>query len=254
MTRPPVSLSMALGCRMRLWLSGHGYENEPVTPTAQRTFDIGHLAEAAMFDGITVGTETHGPWWPSLGEIRDNDRGVTLNPLEWDVIDRQREVSLGGYNGHIDGLLKHKTDGTIILPDMKTASSFGYEKSLKGDLSDPSSPFSRGYVGQLHAYRLGLIADGVDVSAMILLYFSKEQSKVSFRHIDHNPEIDAEILERLSWAKSPMEPTPDYEWKAREPVPLACGYCSQRTNCASIRGFSLEMEFSKRGAPVWRAA
>ena len=251
--RPAVSLSMALKCRSFIWLNGHGYAQEEPTQTAGRTFGIGHLAEAAMFDGIKIDEDhTVGPWWETLEEITDNSHGVKIKPSEWDVIDRQREVEVDGFKGHIDGLLKHKIDGTVLLVDMKTTGGFGYDRNLKGDLNE--SPFSRGYVGQLHAYRLGLLAQGQRVDGMLLLYFNKEQSKVMFRYIDYDPAIDAEIHERLSWANATAEPTPDYEWTRGQPVGLACSYCSQRPNCAIVRGMGLALEFNKKGSPVWRAA
>lgn len=245
-TRPPVSLSMSLHCRAKLWLAGHGYAGEKPTSQAQRTFDVGHMAERAMFDGYPAGyvcDEAVGPWWFAESQIRDNSSGVVLTPSEWEVTDRQREVELAGYKGHIDALLRHKTDGTVLLPDMKTASSFGYDKSLTGDMLE--NPFSRQYVGQLHAYRLGLLAQGQKVDGMLLLYYSKENSRLSFRYLPHMPEIDEEIHERLSWARAEAEPTPDYEWSEGRELPLVCSYCDHKTNCAALRGLGIQMGFKK---------
>ncbi len=254
--RPPVSLSMAGHCRMALYLDSHGYQKEEPTPQAYRTFGFGHLAEKAMFDGFPAGSVTEeaiGPWFFQEAQLRDNASGITMNPSEWTVTDRQREVELHGYKGHIDALLRHKGDGVVLLPDMKTASSFGYDKSLTSDLLD--NPFSRQYVFQLHAYRAGLLAQGETIHGMILLYLNKEQSRLSFRNITHQPWIDEEIAERLSWAKANAEPTPDWPWTPREALPLLCSYCNQRTNCAAIRGMSLTQEFNKRnGNPIWKAA
>lgn len=246
--RPPVSLSMALKCRAHIWLAAHGHEQEPVTPTSQRVFDMGHLIEAAMFDGITLGEDKIGPWFYTLGEIRDPIRGVSLNPEEWEITDRQTEVEYAGFKGHVDGLLRHKQDKTVILPDVKSASGFSFDRALKEDLTE--NPFSRYYVGQLHAYRRGLIDKGIEVTAMILLYLNKEQGKVMFRHVDHQPEIDQEIAERLAWAKSTAEPTPDYEWKSGAKLPLACSYCSFKTSCATLRGMTLEQAYEKN-KPIW---
>lgn len=259
--RPPVSLSMANKCRMMLYLKAHGYAEEETQPGAQRTFDMGTLIEAAMLRGVPIVFPTDdggleekviGPWWDQLGEVKDYATGKSFVAAPGQLSDFQRPVRWQGFVGHLDAILSIDT-GRYVL-DTKSASGFGYDKALTGELG--TDTFAREYVGQVLAYREALVEEGEDIAGAILLYFNKEQSKVCARFIDPNPGLVAEMKERLSWANSPGEPEPDHVWIRGQGVPLRCGYCSMRASCGQVRGLDLELAFVKKArsselSPVW---
>lgn len=242
---------MAGHCRMEIWLRAIGSEELPVLPNVQRTFDIGHLVERAMFDGFAgalVGNEPDiPPWWPQIEEVVDYEKGTSIVPAYWDLVpgSRQKEVELDGFVGHIDALVSNGK-GPIGLLDCKTAPSLTWDRNLKGDLL--ANPFSREYVLQLHWYRAALGVPAVDW--MALLYVNKENSKVMMRVVDYDPDLEAEAKERLSWAKSGAEPTPDWVWDKAKPIPLRCGYCSFKDSCAEMRGVELDLR-PEKGTPKW---
>jgi hypothetical protein len=244
--RPPVSLSQSLHCRMELWLNANGYIPEIHTAKTERTFLRGHLFEKALFDGF----DDHPPVWPTLGTIRDYATGTSLETSEWIISDRQTEVELHGFKGHCDALLTHK-DERVLLPDCKAVGCLSYKRSLTNDLT--ADVFAREYVGQLHGYRRGFLEAKRRIDGMILVYYNVCTSEVMFRTIKHDEAIDEEIRERLAVARQPSEPTPDHEWFSGAEIPLRCSYCSQKWNCATVRGMSLEAGISK-GRPVWTAA
>lgn len=250
---------MGLGCRMYLWLQGHGYEPEPVLPGSQRTFDMGHLVEAAMFrevplisvkDDGTLDEVRVGPWWATAGELRDNKTGKSIVASMDQLSGFQRVVEFAGYKGHIDGLLK--LDTGLYVPDVKSTQGFGYDRHLMSDLM--ADPFARKYVGQLNGYMQALMDEGQDIAGGVLIFYNKENSQIMLRFVDHDPAVVAEIRERLSWATNPAEPEPDYPWIKADKIPLPCGYCSQRNNCSAVRGQGLTQLFDKKGKPVWLVA
>lgn len=241
---------------MELWLLGHGYQGEPTLPGTQRTFDMGTLVEAAMLRGIELVVPNDdggldavkiGPWWETLGEVRDYSTNKSFVAAPDQLSDFQRLVSFAGYKGHIDAILTLDT-GRYVL-DTKSASGFSYDRAVTGDLN--ADTFAREYVGQVLGYREGLIAEGEEIAGGILLYFNKEQSKVCARFIDPNPEIVEEMRERLSWAKNAAEPEADWVWVKGMEVPLRCGYCSLRESCAQVRGLSLSQQFDNKNRPKW---
>jgi hypothetical protein len=205
------------------------------------------MFEKALFDGFS---EEFGPTWPELGVIKDFSRGIELNTPEWTISHRQAEMELHGLKGHADALVTN-AENSVGLVDSKAVGCLSYKRSLTNDLG--SDIFAREYVGQLHAYRKGFIAGGQKIDWMALVYLNTCTNEVMFRLIDHSPAIDEEIAERLSWVNSPSEPTPDHQWPNGE-LPLRCGYCSQKLNCAALRGLSVTVGFSAKGKPVWRAA
>jgi hypothetical protein len=243
---------MALHCRAELWLAGHGLEGEQPTKSAQRTFDTGHFGEAALFDPPfkLPGGQEVGGWWLKAEEIIDPVTNRKIITADWEISHRQHEVEFAGYKGHIDALLAHRHERTWILPDAKSSSSLGFDKASFGSLS--ASEFSREYLGQLHAYRAGLVSQGFEIATMLLLYWNKEQSKLVFREVEFSQAIEDEALERLSYAKSDIFPQPDYAWKEKEDIPLRCGYCPQKFNCATKRNQPIEMYFDKKARPKWK--
>lgn len=256
--RPRISGSMALKCRMHIYLAAHGYPEEPTQPGAQRTFDLGHIIEAAMFrpvplvsvdDDGGITEQIVGPWWKDLGEVRDPVTGKSFTASMDQLSGFQRVVSFAGYKGHVDALAK--LDTGLYVPDVKSTQGFGFDRHLKSVLLE--DVFAREYVGQLHFYMAGLREEGEDIAGAFLLFYNKENSQVMARFVDYDPLVVEEILERLSWAKNDAEPEPDHVWTRGEKLPLRCTYCSFREACAGVRGLALSQSFVK-GKPVWVAA
>lgn len=254
--RPPVSGSMALHCRREIYLAAHGAVPEPTLPSAARTFDLGHIVEAAMLRGVEAhdGQKTAklGPWWPNLGEVKDYASGRSFIASSLSQLRQfQREVSFAGFKGHIDCLVD-LPEGVFVL-DVKTTQGFGYDRHKTSVLLE--DPFAREYVGQLHFYMAGLKAEGVKIAGGILLFYNKEQSNVMCRFVDYDPAIVAECEERLSWAdlKQTMHPKADWDWYIDEKLPLRCSYCNLREACAKSRGVSLKLNINTKGKPEWFA-
>jgi hypothetical protein len=254
--RPPISGSMALHCRAELFLNAHGYKGEPILPGTQRTFDVGTIIEAVMLRGVLLGDleDENGivivPWWKNLGEVKDAASGRSFTAADCKLSDFQREVTFAGVKGHLDALVD--IDGLTYVLDVKTTQNFGYKRHLTGDLLE--DPFAREYVGQLHFYMAGLIAEGVPIAGGVLLFFNKEQSHVMCRFVDYDQSVVDEIEQRLKAANGKQFPTPDWVWREGEEIPLRSRYCSQKHNCAKMRGFVLELSVGgKNGSPTWRA-
>jgi hypothetical protein len=242
-------------------LNNHGYKGEPILPGTQRTFDVGTVVEALMLQGVAIAgkqtkegyTEeivTIKPWWESLGEVKDAATGRSFTAADCKLSDFQREVTFAGIKGHLDAIVD--IDGLTYVLDVKTTQNFGYKRHLTGDLLE--DPFAREYVGQLHFYMAGLIAEGIPIAGGILLFFNKEQSHVMCRFVDYDQSVVDEIEQRLKAAKGKEFPTPDWQWFEGEEVPLRCRYCNVRNHCAEKRGYVLELSIGgKNGSPTWRA-
>lgn len=250
--RDPVSGSMAGHCRTEIWCAAYGLKKEEPLPNVQRTFNLGHIIEQVMFGGLAENTmdghlEPMPAWWPTIGEITDHSTGEVINTSEWEVRDRQAEVECEGFKGHIDGVAGH--EGRLVLVDVKTMPSFTWDRNLKDDLM--GNPFSREYVFQLHFYMEGWNSSHPSpIKEGWLVNFNKENSKVAFRAVGYDPAIVAEMKERLSWARSPVAPVPEWTWERGKPIPLRCGYCGFREACANIRGTKLTLQAVK-GRPTW---
>jgi hypothetical protein len=251
--RPPVSGSQAGHCRAEIWLAAHGAAQEPVLPHVQRTFDLGHIVEQTMFGGIAEKAldghlEPMPAWWPEIGEIMDYSTGEIIKTSEWEVRDRQDEVEVDGFLGHMDGVLGR--EGRFIIPDIKTMPSLTWDRNLKGDLME--NCFSREYVMQLHFYMEGKRKKSpqLDIKEAVLINFNKENSKVAARFVGYDPGLVAEMKERLSWARKEKAPEPDWAWERGKPIPLRCGYCGFRNACATQRGQAIVMQAVK-GQPKW---
>jgi hypothetical protein len=235
---------------MEIWLNAKEYVPEELPHSTQRTFDYGHLAEIMMFDGIAFPSQDIiiDAWWPHLGVVKDHDRKIEVDTSETEIHDRQREVFLEGFVGHIDGIMRW--DGRFYVIDMKTASGYSFDKSIFGDLT--LNVFSREYVMQLQAYIEGVNRQGgVQIDGGVLLYYNKVQSRVALRFIDYDKNLVEEGIERLKVSEQEAEPPPDYEWQRGRDIPLRCGYCAQKWNCADTRGLGLD-QYEYRGQPKWR--
>lgn len=235
-------------CRMEIWLDSHGYEPLPFPEKARRTVEIGHAVELLMFNGLAMedangDKRVIGNWFKDLGVIKDSESGMKIDTSKVKISESQLMVEVQGFLGHIDAVAE--IDGKEYLLDCKTTAGFGYDRAKDGDLL--KDVFAREYVFQMQFYMHGLRLQGRNIENAILLYFNKEQSSCMFRLIPFDPALVEECIERLSWANVDSEPTPDFAWELNKVIPLRCRYCSQRDNCASMRGLALEEFHNKQG-------
>lgn len=258
-----LSGSQAGHCKMELWLNAHDYPPEEFTASTLRTFDLGHMIEKLFLETETVMrrgvAQEIGNWWPRLGTIWDRELGGSIHPEFCPPYDRQREVNVDGTNGSIDFLINagrahpNPTDAgydpRVVLIDIKSANTRSFKSNLKGDLT--KSPFGREYVMQMQFYMEGLRRDGVDVSEAALVYYNKEASAVMARFILYDSALVEECLERLAAGRREAEPYPDWEWNRGSKIPLRCGYCNQKENCALMRGLTLEKKWDPGKELSW---
>lgn len=259
--RPTVSGSMAGHCRMAIWLAAQGREMEVPPENAQRTFDLGHGIEEDMFDGRIVihngQLYRRKPWWPHrIKEIVDYTTGETIITANVDIQNRQDEVEVDGFVGHVDAIAGPKEgQGEFFIPDCKTSPGRSWEKNIKSDLME--NPFSRENVMQMQFYLEGMRLKRPALfdksSRAPLIYYNKENSRVMARWVKYDEQLVKEVKERLSWARSGSEPMPDWAWQKGEPIPLRCGYCGMRDHCAEMRGTSLTLR-TEKGQPKWFVA
>jgi hypothetical protein len=257
--RPAVSLSMAGHCRAEIWLAAHGYGREEPQPKVQRKFDLGHLIEMAVFDVTQTPNGSQAqllPWWPHrIDEVTDYSTGITYNPKEILVDNRQMEVDVDGFKGHLDGV--GGPDPYRVM-DSKSMPAYSFARNIKDDLL--SNVFSREMVIQQNLYIHGLNQSGalsVPVTDWMLVMVNRDDLSVAVRAGKLDMALVKEGRERLSWARSTSEPVPDWEWRKGEDIPLRCAYCDRRGPCAEIRGQGLEMRIEKGARamqPKWRVA
>lgn len=267
---------------MRIWLKGHGYQPEPTQPTTQRTFDYGDCIEWLMFNGLTIpshhddsGFKEAGNWWKKTDVLTDPKTGQFFRPPDIEIVDRQLEVNVGPFKGHIDGwglitLLTgdpdtEEKDAAPTLTDVKSANGWSFDRAKYEPFEDITpfedvqqmkhNVFSREYVITQNGYMAGLQERGINTQRGALVYVNKEIGQIMFRLLRFRPELVEEGKERLSWANSEAEPKPDWDWKKGSDIPLRCGYCEQKINCGQVRGLPLTgPTFDKKGKPTWRPA
>lgn len=255
-----ISMSQAGHCRMQLWLEHHALgEPEPTLPGTQRTFDLGHVVEKLFFETVDIlssrgedGIEHIGKWWEQIDKIEDHVRGITFSPKNSLVTDRQREFVIHPFKGHIDGLLHGGNQGLWNL-DIKTAGGYQWDRAtFQPNLSEDI--FLREYVIAQNLYVHAERAEGLSVLGSCLVFFNKEQSKLSARFLDYDEKLALEGLQRLASGIEDAEPLPDWEWVKGEEIPLRCRYCDYKQSCADTRGMILQGPvINKRGRPEWRA-
>jgi hypothetical protein len=268
----PLSLSDAGKCRLYLWLKRHGYQKEEPTPQAQRTFDYGDAIEMLVFEGIKVasthepsGFKVIGQWWDLSTALHEPILDLWINPSIHPIRDRQREVKVGNYKGHIDGVadvviresLTEKLaesagvevamgDAVTTVVDSKSANGYSYDRACRdGDLS--ANVFSREYVISQNMYLEGV----PEAKQAILVYANKEHGPMMFRLLPRREELVEEGLDRLRSADATAEPRPDWDWEKGKPIPLRCSYCEQKWACSQVRGQALAGPVFVKGKPQW---
>lgn len=254
MARPKLSLSISGHCHMELWLRAQGKEGEPFLPGTLRTFEIGHAVEKLMFDEIEIidpydGPKKIGNWWSQLPTLADPVTGSVIEPCKIPTRDRQREVDVMGWKGHIDAIGDPVGQKSLLL-DSKAVELYSFKRASEASLL--TNPFSREYVIQQEMLMEGLRLQGEDIDTAGLVYFNKVQSQIIIRFLPYDPNLVAEGKERLLTATAYTEPKPDWDWDKGSKLPIRCGYCQFKQDCAETRGQPIsETLFDNKGKPYW---
>lgn len=145
-----------------------------------------------------------------------------------DVTEEQAEVEVDGIKGHIDAII----DGVLV--DVKSASSFSFQKFESGALFLPGNdPF--GYVAQICGY---MVATGCERGGFLAV--DKTLGKICLCEIP--PEVVAQykVHERIAHIKAVVA-SPDLPPRCYPDVPdgksgnmkldTGCSYCPHKFNC-----------------------
>jgi len=190
-------------CTRQLYYGVHNHEEaEPLPPEARIKFLFGDILEEQL-----------------LWLAREAGHTVT---------DEQKEVTLHGVKGHIDG----RIDGVLV--DCKSASTYSYNRFAVG-LSPFDDPF--GYLGQLDAY-LHAEDEGRNQETFgAFLVIDKTMGKIC---LDKHPKSNVNWKGRihdLQEALSKSTPPPrryssEPEGKSgNEKLGVECSYCPFKRKC-----------------------
>jgi len=142
-----------------------------------------------------------------------------------DLTGEQKEVIVDGVTGHIDCII----DEEVV--DIKTASSFAFNKFKNGTLRD-DDPF--GYLGQLAGYEE---SEGTDNGGLLVI--NKESGELCFYQPEDldKPNIRNKI-KNIKKALKKSTPPVDYCFKpipdgtkGNEKINKNCGWCSHKFKC-----------------------
>ncbi len=150
------------------------------------------------------------------------------------VTDEQAPVEVNGVTGSIDAII----DGTVV--DVKSASSFGFEKFRKGTV-EQDDPF--GYVEQLAGYA-NVLTPGKDAAWFAVDKSSGEMcvAPLKAQVIKHyEPEPRIEHLKEVIASDTPppfcYEPVPDGK-SGNMKLDTGCSYCQHKFRCfPNVRTF-----------------
>jgi hypothetical protein len=197
----------AIGKQDRQLYNGyHGVSGEELRGATYIKFLYGHLVEAML-----------------LSLTRLSGHSVT---------DQQKEVTVGGVKGHIDG----RIDG--VLMDVKSCSSFGFKKFSQNKLHLDDS---FGYIPQLKAYAH---AEGDTTYGWLAM--DKQNGTLAWLQYDEThtgahyyPSIDYSIAERVEDVKKLVLGDLPGQCFAEVPdgksgnmkLATGCSYCKYKSSC-----------------------
>jgi CRISPR/Cas system-associated exonuclease Cas4 (RecB family) len=112
----------------------------------------------------------------ALGHVFE-DKAVQLLEFDGHVItDRQREVSLLGVDGHIDGILTTQ-EGNRFLLEVKSGGSRAFRDFKSNGIRFAESPWLRKYYAQAQAYLAALNEAGERLSEVRIFYCQRDERK-----------------------------------------------------------------------------
>ncbi len=157
------------------------------------------------------------------------------------VSDRQRQVTVDGIIGHIDGVIDN------VLIDVKCTSPHSFKKFKDGTLRN-DDPFA--YIPQLSGYMQGT---GIDNGAYVAV--DKQNGNITVMPLQDEDRIDIEkrikdIKEIVSQENPPercFQPEPMGK-SGNLKLPAGCSYCPFKTECWKDVGLR---KFIYSTGPVW---
>lgn len=222
--KPSLRLSNVGKPYRQLWYELNGFKGEPLSFQSKLKFLYGTICEELVI-------------------FLSREAGHT-------VTDEQKEVTLDGVTGHIDGFI----DGVLV--DVKSCSTRSFEKFEKGTLFT-DDPF--GYIAQLSGYAQAL---GVERAAFLAV--DKVLGKICILELTKEVRDKYDINRRITDARKVIASSKEPE-RCYEPKPISktdksgnlvlatgCSYCGFKTYCwrDSNNGAGLQVRYYASG-PKW---
>lgn len=185
-------------CKRKLWFDVNTPEiGDPLTPDARIKFLFGDILEAMLL---------------FLAKVAGHE-----------VKDRQKEVTLYGVKGHIDGTVD------AVLVDVKSASSYSFNKFREG-LSEATDSF--GYRTQLDAY---MHASGNVDGAFLAIdkqlgHITLDSHKKSDKNYKEIVDDTRRILETRTPPERGYNDIPEGKSGNRK-LGVECSYCPYKFHC-----------------------
>lgn len=196
-----VGLSSVGHCSRQLAYRVHGYKGIPLSWKSQSIFD----------DGDLFHNQLRG-WMKTAGVEIFNEEDAVVVPTP-----KGRRIV-----GHIDGLVTH--EGETLLLEIKSMSSYGFERLLKGE------PIDESYRAQMSGYMLGL-----DIDRALFVAKCKDNSDLHEVIYEIDRPLIEEKLRKLDLVLDST--TPDMVERTYGPLGKGlkldwhCGYCAFWKEC-----------------------
>jgi len=153
-----------------------------------------------------------------------------------DVQGEQDRMELAGIVGHRDAVI----DGVLV--DVKSASSFSFQKFAKGDLKG-DDPF--GYIGQIQSYLASSQDDPLvtEKNRCAFLVMDKTLGHICLdihEKVSFDVQAIAERKKEMIAGDMPNRTySPEVASNGNETLPMPCGYCNVKHGChKKLRGFA----------------
>lgn len=249
--------SSASRCVRERWLKRIGTIGEPTQPRMFLVWKYGHMAEdfyKQLVKMFCVGPEK------LYSEV---DFGTPIRSFMVDSIEVLQYEQPTVYTkitdkltvtGHVDGWGKRNADDKWEVMDFKTASNYGYDKFVAGEIPE--------YIYQMASLLLSDKAKELGAESSRLWYWRKETEHLHDKPFPFLKNDIEKVRREFIVAASEPEPAPPYELEqektynrstkqydptGRMIIPnYPCGYCAYKAHCYS----EVQLEF-KSGKPVW---
>jgi len=173
-----------------------------------------HLDPTRRFLALEVGRALHEQVRSLLEDVRDMERRVRVEVAPGLLVE-----------GHIDGLVPHPEDGSLLLLELKTMSPYGFEKLQKGE------EVERSYLVQVNLYLEALLPEGIDRALFVAL--NKADGNLHTRILPFDPALAEEGKENLRKALTlpPEAIERPYAPDEKGRLPWQCAYCEFWAHC-----------------------
>lgn len=201
-------------CVRALWYQMHGYKREAMTGRAMMTFRLGDLVEQDLGDVLK-----------ELNLIYGEQKPLTIHLYDdcW-------------LSGHIDGFTLDK--GQILPIDIKSASNFGYQNAMKGDIGES-------YLCQAHCYMKAL-----EVDRFLFLFYKKDTSHIGEVIIEWDDKVWNRIVKRYKAMEKEEAPRREmFKINKDRSLGYPCSYCGNISDCQKDM---YDLVFDKNDKPKYK--